>query len=121
MISPQEARHGLINAPNIYAFIDQAARKAKGQSVSERLADVGALMEGFTKVASAQPEHAWFPTERSASELVTTSSENRIVGYPYNKYVNAIMDVDQSASVLIMSEAEAARLEAARLKARLQP
>ena len=61
------------------------------------------------KVAAAQPDHAWFPTERSADEIATPTEANRTVGFPYTKYMNAVMDVDQSASVLVMSEAEAER------------
>ena len=37
---------------------------------------MGSLMHPLTQVAAANP-HAWFPTERSAQELVTTSPLNR--------------------------------------------
>ena len=98
-----------MNAPNLYAFIDQAARIAKGLSTEEQMAANAELFEGFSKVAAAQPDHAWFPTERSADEIATPTEANRTVGFPYTKYMNAVMDVAQSASVLVMSEAEAER------------
>ena len=41
--------------------------------------------------------------ERRAEDLVTITDRNRMVGYPYPKYLNAIMEVDQSAGVLIAS------------------
>lgn len=56
-------------------------------------------------------EHAWFPTYRSAEEMANPKSKgNRYVGYPYTKYLCAIMNVDQSASSLVMSVAEARRM-----------
>ena len=62
-------------------------------------------------MAAQNPEHAWFPTERSAQELATVDEVNRAVTSPgYPKYMNAIMDVDQGAAVLLMSVREAARL-----------
>jgi acetyl-CoA C-acetyltransferase len=67
------------------------------------------LFAPFTKVAAANPE-AWFPVERSAEELITVTDRNRMVGFPYPKYLNAIMDVDQSAGVLITSVGKARAL-----------
>ena len=64
------------------------------------------MFEPFTKVASEHP-NAWFPTFRSAKEISTVSESNRFIGFPYTKYMNAIMEVDQSASLIIMSEEKA--------------
>lgn len=80
------------------------------------MAGVGALFEGFSKVAAAHPADSWFPTARSAAELTTPTAANRMIAYPYPKFCNAVMDVDQSAAVLVMSEAEAARLGVPREK-----
>ena len=35
------------------------------------------------------------------------AKQNRFIGFPYTKYMNAIMEVDQSASIIIMSEKKA--------------
>ena len=59
---------------------------------------------------AAQNPEAWFPVERSAEELVSVSDKNRMVGYPYPKLLNAIMEVDQSAGVIVASEAKAREL-----------
>ena len=47
---------------------------------------------------------------RTAEELVEVSERNRMVGFPYPKLLNAIMEVDQSAGVLIASEKKAREL-----------
>ena len=59
---------------------------------------------------AAKNPYSWFPTERSAQELVTVSDDNRMVGFPYPKYLNAIIQVDQSAGVLIASVKKAREL-----------
>jgi acetyl-CoA C-acetyltransferase len=63
-------------------------------------------MARFTDVAAANP-YAWFPIARTAEELVTPSPTNRMVSYPYTKYLNAILNVDQCAALVITSVATA--------------
>jgi acetyl-CoA C-acetyltransferase len=108
-VTPQEAAHWL-NAPiSTYPLFENAFRAHQGQSVAEHQRQLGDLFAPFTKIAAANPE-AWFPTERSAEELITVNDRNRMVGFPYPKYLNAIMDVDQSAGVLITSVRKAREL-----------
>ena len=76
--------------------------------MQQHMAKVGNLMEGFSRVAAADPKHAWFPTAHDAKGLIAPTAGNRMVAYPYPKFACAVMDVDQAAAVLIMSEAEAA-------------
>jgi acetyl-CoA C-acetyltransferase len=45
---------------------------------------------------------------RSAEELVKVTAENRMIAFPYPKYVNAVIETDQAAAVL-MASADAAR------------
>ena len=52
-----------------------------------------ALFEPFTRVAAANP-YAWFPVERSAEELSEPTSVNRMICFPYPKYLNAVMSID---------------------------
>ncbi len=70
---------------------------------------LGQLFAPFTRVAAVNP-YAWFPIERTAEALTTVRPENRMVSYPYPKYLNAIMQVDQSAAVLIASLKKAREL-----------
>ena len=68
-----------------------------------------ALMEPFTRVAAANP-HAWFPVARSADELAKPSAENRMIAFPYPKYLNAVIETDQAAALLLCSASAARRL-----------
>jgi len=105
-----ENRHGLQVPVRIYPMLEQACRAALGRSVPEHMAAQSAMFAGFSEVAAAQPEHAWFPRARTAAEIASPDAAgNRWVGFPYTKFHCAVMDVDQSASVLLMSVAEARR------------
>jgi acetyl-CoA C-acetyltransferase len=108
-VSPQEGLHGLAAPINTYPLFENALRAHLGNSLAQHQARIGALMAPFTQVAAANP-YAWFPTARSAEELVTVSDTNRMIGFPYPKYLNAIMEVDQSAGVLIASVRKAREL-----------
>jgi acetyl-CoA C-acetyltransferase len=67
------------------------------------------LCERLCAVAANNP-YAWFRTARTAAEIATPSPDNRYVGYPYTKLMNAMFAVDQAAALLLTTEAEAARL-----------
>src|SRR4051794_35952443 len=108
-VTPYEARHGLNRPINTYPLFENALRARDGRSVPDHQARLGRLFAPFTKVAAANPE-AWFPVERTPEELVTVSERNRMVGFPYPKLVNAIMEVDQSAGVIVASEKKAREL-----------
>ncbi|THD64858.1 acetyl-CoA acetyltransferase [Phenylobacterium sp.] len=108
-VSAYEARHGLGRPINCYPLFENALRARDGRSVTDHQARLGRLFAPFTKVAAHNPE-AWFPIERTAEELVAVSDRNRMIGFPYPKLLNAIMEVDQSAGVILASEAKAREL-----------
>lgn len=107
--STLEVAAGLDRPPMVYPLFENALRAHYGRSITDHLGVIGRLMAGFTRVAAANP-HAWFPVERSASELVTPAPENRMVAYPYTKYLNAILNTDQAAAVIVTSVERAREL-----------
>jgi acetyl-CoA C-acetyltransferase len=66
-------------------------------------------MERFAGVAAGNP-YAQLPVARTADEIITPEGDNRYIGYPYTKYLNANMFVDQAAALVLMSTAAADRL-----------
>ena len=107
--TPYESAHGLDRPINIYPVFENALRARDGRSIEDHQKRLGALFAPFSKVASQNPE-AWFPVEKSAEELITVSEKNRMIGFPYPKNLNAIMQVDQSAGVLLCSVRKAREL-----------
>jgi acetyl-CoA C-acetyltransferase len=77
--------------------------------LAEHQRRLGVLCGALSAVA-AQNAYAWFPRARSAEEIATPTASNRMVGFPYTKYMNAIMEVDQAAGVLMTSVGHARAL-----------
>lgn len=102
-----EKAHALYFPVNTYPLFENAIRGQKGRSVQEHQMALGRLFSPFSKVAS-QNLHAWFPKFRSAEEIATPSDNNRYVGFPYTKYMNAVIQVDMSAAV-VMTNVRTAR------------
>lgn len=107
--SQHEASHGLNFPTNVYPMFENALRAHLGRGVEEHNRVLGDLFAPFSKVAAANP-HAWFRVAHRPQDLVTVSDKNRMVGFPYPKYLNAIIQVDQSASVLMASYEKAEEL-----------
>jgi acetyl-CoA C-acetyltransferase len=104
-----ERRHGVTNPVSAYPFLENALRAAAGRSVAEHQAFLGRLYARFAEVASRNP-YSWFPAPRTADDIARVSEKNRWVGFPYPKNMNAIMEVDQAAALVVMAASEADRL-----------
>jgi acetyl-CoA C-acetyltransferase len=104
-----ERRHAVVNPVSAYPFLENALRAAAGRTIEEHQAFLGRLYARFAEVASRNP-FSWFPGSRTADEIRTVHERNRWVGFPYPKNMNAIMEVDQAAALVVMSVSEADRL-----------
>lgn len=104
-----ENAHGLMHPANTYPMFENAIRHHKGRDFQTHQQKIGELFAPFTKVAANNP-HAWFPIERSAEEIATASADNRYVGFPYTKYMNAVIRVNQAAAVIMCSQEQAKAL-----------
>jgi acetyl-CoA C-acetyltransferase len=90
----------------MYPLIETTLRARAGRSPSAHAAHLGALCERLSRVAATHP-NAWFPIARDAERIAMPTSENRYVGYPYTKLMNAIMTVDQAAAIVLTTEERA--------------
>jgi acetyl-CoA C-acetyltransferase len=108
-ISRHELKHGVALPANVYPLFENAFGAAKGWSPLQHRARIGQLMAPFTRVAAANP-HAQLRQPRTAEALVAPSDDNRMIAYPYTKYLNSNMFVDQAAALLLMSSDAADRL-----------
>jgi acetyl-CoA C-acetyltransferase len=103
-----ERRHGMFAPVQCYPLYETAIRAASGRSVQEHETFVGTFMARNSAVAAKNP-YAWFPTEWTAKQVTTVEADNRMICYPYPKRMNAIMEVDMSAALVVMSNVEADR------------
>ncbi len=104
-----ERKYGMINPPDIYPLFENALRARLGLTLDEHRQGMGNLFTRFTEVAADNP-YAWFPTRRSADELTTVTDANRMISWPYPKYLNAILNTEQAASLIMMSVTKARKL-----------
>ena len=108
-VTEVEKKHKLQFPVNCYPLFENAIRGQYGRTVAEHQLAIGRLMAPFTEVAAQHP-CAWFPVKRTPEEIATEGPDNRYVGFPYTKYMNAIMQVDQAAAVVMMSVKKAREL-----------
>ncbi len=99
---PAEVAHDVFQAWLTFAVFDNARRAHVGVGLDDYRRALGDVMAPMTRIAAANPD-AWFRVERSSDEIVTPTADNRLVGYPYTKYMVSIMDVDMAAAVLLAS------------------
>jgi acetyl-CoA C-acetyltransferase len=104
--SDLEEAYGLGFPTNTYALFENGLRAHLGVGLNEHQASLGQLFAPFTRVAAGNP-YAWYRQERTPEALVTVGPANRMVGFPYPKYLNAILQVDQSAALLLASYGKA--------------
>lgn len=104
---PIEMAASLVPPAHLYPLFESALAARAGRSPDEQRRWLGELLAGFTEVAASHPDLAWFPTPRSPEELSTPTADNRLVGEPYTKLMNAMIRVDQGAA-LVLASAEAA-------------
>src|SRR5579863_10374314 len=105
-VHPVERAHGLVQATTMYALVESAVAHGAGHDHATNSAAIGELMARFNAVAVTNPV-SWFPTQRDAAEIMTVTADNRMIYFPYPKYVNAVMDVDMGAAIIVTDAATA--------------
>jgi acetyl-CoA C-acetyltransferase len=100
---PLETRHGIQHPMQGFPLFETALWHASGLDFSAYLEKVGTLWSGFSRIAARHP-FAWSRIARTAEEIITPSQANRPVAFPYTKFMNAFITVDQAAAVVLMSE-----------------
>ncbi|HQG30591.1 MAG TPA: acetyl-CoA acetyltransferase [Deltaproteobacteria bacterium] len=99
-VSELENAYDLYMPSTMYALIETAIRAASGRSPEEHRHHMARIWERLSKVAAENP-HAWVRRPVSAEEIAGVTPDNRYICYPYTKYMNANINVDQAAAVLL--------------------
>ena len=108
--SSYEQIHGMDLPSNVYPLFAQSIRNESNHSASHHLLECGKLFSKFSKIASIN-KRAWFPTYRTPEEIATVTKSNRLVGFPYTKYLNSMIRVNMGASIVMTSEKKANELK----------
>ncbi|MBV8161199.1 MAG: acetyl-CoA acetyltransferase [Acidimicrobiia bacterium] len=105
-VNDLEMARSIVLPIQVYPVFENALRAAAGESIEEHQRTIGSLWARFSEVAARNP-HAWSRQARSAEEIATVTPDNRWIGFPYTKAMNANLDTDQSAAVIVCSVAAA--------------
>jgi acetyl-CoA C-acetyltransferase len=105
-----ESGAGVMMPVSIFALVESAMAAAAGRTPDEQREVLGSLLAPFTAVAATHPDLAWFPSERTASEIAALGPQNRFVSEPYTKLMCSFPTIDLAASVIVTSEELAARI-----------
>ena len=104
-----EKKHGIFEPSSVYPLFANSIRGNEGKSANQHQEDIGNLFSRFSEIAS-ENEFSWFKIHRSVEEIVETTPQNRMVSFPYTKYMNSIIRVNQSAALVITSAKKAKEL-----------
>jgi acetyl-CoA C-acetyltransferase len=108
-MSDLEARHGAARPIDTYPLYENAFRAARGLSIAAHHRELAEFGARCSAIAARNP-YAWFTDAKSAAEIGTVTPQNRMVGFPYPKFMNAIIEVNQGAALLLASDGAARRL-----------
>lgn len=100
--SPLEQRHGLRAPIQAFPLYENAIRAAHGRSFDEQRTIAATVLARNAAVAAGNP-HAWFRDAPDAESIAEITPDNRMIAYPYTKRMNAIIDVNQSAAIVVVS------------------
>ncbi|HVV37873.1 MAG TPA: acetyl-CoA acetyltransferase [Acidimicrobiales bacterium] len=93
---------GLMMPTQVYPLFENGLRGRAPDGPLAHEVRVSEMWQRFNVVAQSNP-YAWSPEPMTAEEIRTPSDDNRYIGYPYTKYQNANMTVDQAAALLVCS------------------
>ncbi len=106
---PDEWDHGAQRPVQIYPLFEIALRAHERRSPDVHRQRIATLSASFARVAAGNP-HAWMRDGKSAQEIGTVTEANRMVVFPYPKFMTSLIDVDQSAAVIMTTAATARAL-----------
>ncbi|MCG8637462.1 MAG: hypothetical protein MI863_26785 [Desulfobacterales bacterium] len=101
-VTPLEARYGIEHPMQGFPLFETALWAASGKKISPYLEHVADFWSKFSLVARNHP-HAWCRQPKTPEEILTPSQRNRPIAFPYTKFMNAFITVDQGAAVILMS------------------
>ncbi|MEZ5183894.1 MAG: acetyl-CoA acetyltransferase [Acidimicrobiales bacterium] len=109
LFHPNELARGVVAPSSVYAIFEHALRAQEGWTIDEHRDRLAALWAGFNEVAVGNP-HAWIREPWTAERIREATPDNRMVGFPYTKVMNANNAVEQAACFVVTSVEQARAL-----------
>ncbi len=104
-----ESRHQAQMPIRVYPLFESALRAERKMSIEENQRHIARLCASLSRVAGSNP-YAWFRAPKDEAVIGGDTPDNRMISFPYRKYMNAIMNVDQGAAIILTSTGKARHL-----------
>jgi len=108
-LTAAELAHGLYEPINTYPLFENSLQHHLGRSREEHSARISEISSRMTAVAAGN-QFAWRQQFQSAQEIGNVAVSNRYIGYPYTRAMNALLEVDMAAAVILTSAGRARQL-----------
>lgn len=97
-----EQVHSAFGATRAYPLFENALRARRGLSIEQHKSFLSRHCARLSSIAADNPL-AWFREARSAEEIGEVKDRNRMISFPYTKFMNPIMAVNQAAALILTS------------------
>lgn len=104
--NPMAVALGVFQPITVYPFYDAATAHHWGQTPRQTLRESSELWATYSSVAAQNP-YAWLKRPLDADTIMTPTAENRLIAWPYNKFMVANPMVNQGAALIVTSLANA--------------
>ena len=102
-------RHGLYEPINTYPLFENSLQRHLGRDRATHHAQLARLCAGMSAVAARNPL-AWRQERLCAEDIGSVARHNRYIGYPYTRAMNALLEVDMSAALVLTTAGRAREL-----------
>lgn len=109
MSGDAETARGIVQPIQMYPMFENALRAELGESIDDHIERVSTLWAGFNQVAVGNPE-AWIREPLTPEQIRTPGPANRMVSFPYPKFMNSNNAVDMGAAIIMTSVSRAREL-----------
>jgi acetyl-CoA C-acetyltransferase len=99
---PMAVKLGVFRPVSVYPFYEAATSAHWGQTPREAMAESGALWSAYSQAAAENPE-AWLKRRFAPEEITTPSTDNRLIAWPYTKFMVANPTVNMGGALLMTS------------------
>ncbi len=101
-----EMHYGLVLPIAMYAIFENALRAHWKKSMPAHLEELSSFCANMSEIAARNP-FSWSQKARNAGEIATMKGGNRMIVYPYTKWMCSNMIVNQAAAVVMTNLAKA--------------
>lgn len=108
-VNPYARNYGLHVPTDVYPLYENSVYGANGQNFEEAQKESALIWHNFSKIAAQNP-YAWISKVKTEQELLTVGEHNRMIAFPYPKWMVANNSVNSSAALIICSVAKAKEL-----------